>query len=121
MIIEHDKDFIQSSDFIMEFGPGAGINGGKVIDLLPSNRFLKNSSSVTAQHLNNKINNTGLVKKKNIKDLKFIEFKNINFRNLKSLNIKFPVNSLTVLTGISGSGKSTLMKNIIKDNLQNKN
>ena len=120
LIIEHDKDFIQSSDFIMEFGPGAGINGGKVIDLLPSNRFLKNSSSVTAQHLNNKINNTGLVKKKNIKDLKFIEFKNINFRNLKSLNIKFPVNSLTVLTGISGSGKSTLMKNIIKDNLQNK-
>ena len=70
--------------------------------------------------LNNKINNTGLVKKKNLKDLKFIEFKNINFRNLKSLNIKFPVNSLTVLTGISGSGKSTLMKNIIKDNLQNK-
>ncbi len=105
IVVEHDKETIKAADFIIDIGPGAGINGGKVGFAGTYNELLK-SDTLTADYL------TGRKKisyQKGREQRDFIELKNVNINNIKNLNVKFPLKNLVCVTGVSGSGKSSLV------------
>ncbi len=107
LVVEHDKDIMLASDYILDLGPGAGKHGGELVGEGSPAVFLKNNS-LTAAYLNNtkrietpKVRRTGTGE--------FVELKGATGNNLKNVSIKIPLGTLTVVSGVSGSGKSTLI------------
>ncbi len=117
IVVEHDEDIMNAADEIIDMGPEAGIFGGEIIAQGNFKAILK-SDSLTAQYLNGtqKIE----LPKVRRKSKDFIEIKGAREHNLKNIDVKFPLYSLTVITGVSGSGKSTLTKEIIYPALHKK-
>ncbi len=105
IVVEHDKETIESADFIVDIGPGAGKFGGDIVfsgDL----KALKASKTLTAQYLNG----TKKVEHfKNRSQKEWIEIKNVTINNIKDLFVKIPLHNLVCVTGVSGSGKSSLI------------
>ncbi|MFN5184108.1 MAG: excinuclease ABC subunit UvrA [Bacteroidota bacterium] len=116
IIVEHDEDIMRNADELIDIGPEAGSHGGEIVFQGTHPDLKKEKKSLTAQYLNNqlKIEIPSLRRKSNV----FIEFKAAQENNLKNLNVKFPLNSLSVVTGVSGSGKSTLVKKVILPHLK---
>ena len=126
VVVEHDKDIINNSHYVVEMGPGAGQEGGSVVFSGKKKDFLK-TSTLTAQAI--KAKNTPY-KRSNQKNtsLEFdgpsVKITGCSGHNLKSIDIKIPLNKLVAVTGVSGSGKSSLLKgtlypalvNSLKDN-----
>lgn len=111
VVVEHDEDIIRSADYIIDMGPLAGSQGGKVVyEGTPQNLFAI-SESLTAQYLTGR--QTIDVPAKRRKWTHCIELKGVRQNNLKDFNVKFPLHIMTVVTGVSGSGKSTLIKQIL--------
>ena len=115
IVVEHDKETIESADFIVDLGPGAGEHGGKVCAAKRADELLDNknvSSSLTLKYLNGnkKIEIPNNRRNGNGKTLAVIGAKG---NNLKSVDLKIPLGTLTVVTGVSGSGKSTLINNTL--------
>ena len=110
IIIEHNTDVIQSADYIIDMGPESGEKGGKIIAKGTPEEIIKNKNSIIGKEL--KL----LQKKSHFKTSKVnkynkanpIEFKRVSTHNLKNIDVKIPINKLTVITGVSGSGKSSL-------------
>ena len=105
IVVEHDKETIKAADFIVDIGPGAGVNGGKVV-FKGDYKELLDSDTLTAQYLN------GIKRidyRKDREQKEFIELRNININNIKNLSVKFPLKNLVCVTGVSGSGKSSLV------------
>jgi excinuclease ABC subunit A len=107
IVIEHDEDTIRASDYVIDIGPGAGINGGEVMAVGTPKQIEKNPKSITGLYLSKK-------KKIEISKIKripkdFIELIGASENNLKNINVKFPTQIFTTITGVSGSGKSTLV------------
>ncbi len=105
IVVEHDKETIKAADFIVDIGPGAGVEGGKVV-FNGTYKELLNSDTLTADYLTGK---KKIEYKKKRKQSDFIELKNVNINNIKNLNVVLPLKNLVCVTGVSGSGKSSLI------------
>ena len=116
IIVEHDKEIIQSADHIIDIGPFAGSRGGNII--YSGNRKSDNISSMTLDYIKNK---RSIVRSSNIRTPNnFISINGINMNNLKNVDVKIPTKLITAVTGVSGSGKSTLIKDIFLPALKRK-
>ncbi|MFO8067065.1 MAG: excinuclease ABC subunit UvrA [Bacteroidales bacterium] len=111
IVVEHDEDIIREADQIIDIGPLAGRNGGEVIYQGSINDLIKNNTGLTGKYLNKEL----IIKTPDIrrKWKEFIKIEGARQHNLKNINVNFPLNIFTVITGVSGSGKSTLVKNIL--------
>ncbi len=107
LVVEHDKDIMLSSDYLVDIGPKAGKYGGNIVAQGSPKQVLE-SNSETAQYLNGKKSIEIPVERRQGNG-KFIELKGSNGNNLKNVDVKFPLGKLIVVSGVSGSGKSTLI------------
>lgn len=112
IIVEHDEEIIQSADFIIDVGPEAGINGGEIIFKGSVKDIFNNNKSLTTKYLTKKLNISTPTHRKKWTD--FIEIKGVKINNINNIDVKFPLECLTVVSGVSGSGKSSLISNVLK-------
>jgi excinuclease ABC subunit A len=107
LVVEHDKDMMLASDFVLDMGPGAGRHGGHVVAAgHPSEIF--NNGSVTAQYLSGKIGLPIPKERRKGKGVNLV-LKGATGNNLKNVTLELPLGTLILITGVSGSGKSTLI------------
>ena len=105
VLVEHDEEIMRAADWIIDIGPGAGIHGGEIVyEGTPDGDA---EHSLTMDYLNGRL--TIDYPKRNLPKKKFIEIAGAVEHNLKNVDAKFPLNCLTVVTGVSGSGKSSLV------------
>lgn len=107
LVVEHDKDIMLESDYIIDIGPGAGEHGGRIMAEGTPAAFLKNNST-TAKYLSNQLQ-IEIPKERREGNGHFLEIKGATGHNLKNLDVKFPLGKLICVTGVSGGGKSSLI------------
>jgi excinuclease ABC subunit A len=117
IVVEHDEDIMKAADRIIDIGPEAGTFGGELVAEGTFDEILK-ADSLTAKYLNGQLEIA--VPKNRRKSNNFIEIKGARENNLQNIDVVFPLESLTVITGVSGSGKSTLVKKILFPAMQKK-
>jgi excinuclease ABC subunit A len=117
IVVEHDEDIMRAADMIIDIGPEAGTFGGHLVAQGTYDEILK-SDSLTSQYLSGKMEIK--VPRQRRKWSNYIEILGARENNLQNVDVKFPLEVLTVITGVSGSGKSTLVKKILFPALQKK-
>ncbi|RKS98682.1 excinuclease ABC subunit UvrA [Flavobacterium sp. 123] len=117
IVVEHDEDIMKAADMIIDIGPEAGTLGGNLVAQGTYEEILK-SASLTARYLNGDLEIAVPKKRRPFKN--FIEIKGARENNLQNIDVTFPLDVLTVITGVSGSGKSTLVKKILFPAMQKK-
>lgn len=116
IVVEHDEDIMKKADHIIDIGPLAGRLGGEVVFSGSVSELMKQDDCLTAGYLSRKLNVS--IPKRRRKWLKFVEVKGARENNLKNVSVKFPLEVLTVVTGVSGSGKTSLVKKVLYPALQ---
>lgn len=105
IVVEHDKETILNADYIVDIGPGAGVQGGEVV-FSGDTRALLKAKTLTARYLNGDI----LIDHRHHRiQEKWLEIKNVTINNIKDLSLKIPLSNFVCVTGVSGSGKSSLI------------
>ena len=117
IVVEHDEDIMKAADMIIDIGPEAGTHGGNLVAQGTYEEILK-SDSLTSLYLNGKLEIAVPKRRRPFKNQ--IEIKGARENNLQNIDVSFPLDVLTVITGVSGSGKSTLVKKILFPAMQKK-
>ncbi len=107
LVVEHDKDIMLASDYLVDIGPKAGYHGGEIVTMGTPEEVLQ-STSETAKYLNGE-KAIAVPKERRKGNGKCIELTGVKGNNLKNVSVKFPLGKMIVVTGVSGSGKSTLI------------
>ena len=118
IVVEHDKEMIQSSDHIVDVGPGAGVHGGEIV-AQGSPADFKGCDTLTASWLN-ECRKLDIPKKRRKGNGKTLEIKGANGHNLKNVDVDFPLGTFICVTGVSGSGKSSLINQTLHPALAKK-
>ena len=119
LVVEHDEDTMKEADYILDIGPGAGVNGGEVVFFGTYKQILKSKKSITGQYLSGKKMIECPEKRRETKN-GFLEILGAKENNLKNIDVKIPLGVLTAVTGVSGSGKSSLVNEVLYKSLAKK-
>ena len=118
VVVEHDEEIMRAADSIIDIGPGAGRHGGEILYSGPTSRFLKSGKGLTRDYLTGKRRIPLPERRRKWND--YIEITGARENNLKNLTVRFPLNTMTVVTGVSGSGKTSLISSILYPALNRK-
>ncbi len=116
IVVEHDDDTMLAADYIVDIGPGAGINGGEVVFSGTVSKLLKCKNSITGQYLSGK-RKISLPQRRREGNGKFLRIVGATEHNLKNVDVTLPLGELICVTGVSGSGKSSLVNEVIYKHL----
>ena len=112
IVVEHDEDTMREADYIVDIGPGAGEHGGEIVAKGTLDEIMRNENSLTGKYLTG-AKKVELPEERRKGNGNFITVKGAKENNLKNVTTKFPLGTLTMVTGVSGSGKSTLVNEIL--------
>lgn len=112
IVVEHDEDTMKAADYLIDVGPEAGENGGRIVAQGTPEEVMKNEDSLTGKYLSGKLK-IDVPKKRRKGNGKTLEIKGAKEHNLKNINVKIPLGKFVCVTGVSGSGKSSLVDEII--------
>ena len=115
IVVEHDEDIMKAADYIIDIGPEAGTHGGEVVATGTYEELLK-ANTLTGKYLSGRL--TIEIPKKRRTSPHYITLVGCRENNLKNIDVTFPLDMLTVVTGVSGSGKSTLVKKLLYPAIQ---
>jgi len=108
IVVEHDAETIRSADWIIDLGPGAGVNGGKVVAQGTPEQIMKHPESLTGAYLSGRME-IAIPSSRKEPDGRWLTLKGCQANNLKNIDVSFPIGLFVCVTGVSGSGKSTLV------------
>ena len=120
IVVEHDEDTIRTADWLVDIGPGAGLNGGEVVHSGSYKALLENKKSITGDYLAGRIKIETPKKRRAIDPDRKIKVVGARENNLQNVDVEFPLGVMTAVTGVSGSGKSSLVNDVLYEVLANK-
>jgi len=117
LVVEHDEDTIRAADWLVDVGPGAGVNGGMIVASGTPKEVSKNPKSLTGKFLSGEDKIQTPKNRRKIQKNEKLVIKNARENNLKNIDVEIPLGVMTVVSGVSGSGKSTLVNEILSKEL----
>ena len=118
IMVEHDSQCIQQANHIVDLGPGAGYLGGELVACGTPEEIAAHPDSLTGKYLSGRLKIEE--SRQRAQSGQYLKLKEVTRHNLQGIDVEFPLQNFTVVTGVSGSGKSTLVIDVLKDTLQNK-